>query len=291
MSDVDSLLRERLDAAAAFAVETDPERVRADVARRQRRIRRRRRGSVLVGVLAVAVLAAGVVRLIDDGSGDDPDVRSSDASTAPPTPAPDGAGAFPSFRAAPGWETVQMGGGATAANVALGPASRAGNVPWDTVGALENGDVVLFGMFSPATEVSAAGGYFPPRDLPLSLDDAEPGGLEGQPEGVYAERLAAEVDGWTIDVIAFYGGESEPTAATRAAAQAQLDRLVVPARPAPGLNRTAAAGTCRPSDLVAEAGPVLGQAVGSIAVSASTRVDLPWSTCPAVATTRTAAIP
>jgi hypothetical protein len=237
VSDVDSLLRERLAAAAAFELEADPERVRADIARRQRRRRRRRRGTVLFGVAAVAVLALGVVRLVDDGSGDDPDVTSDATAAAEPDAAPDAAGAStgaPYFDAAPGWETVPTGGGMTAANAALGPDSAAGQMPWDTVATLQEGDVVLLLSAFPATEVSRADGSFPPRDLPLSLDDAQLGGIEGQPDGVYAERLLAEVDGWNVDVIAFYGGGgSEPTAETRAAAQEQLDGLVVPAAAAP----------------------------------------------------------
>jgi Domain of unknown function (DUF4232) len=249
VSDVDSQLRERLGAAAAFDVEADPQRVREDVARRQRRIRRRRRGTMVVGLLAVAGLAAGAVRLATDGSGEDPDVRASDDATAPPAAAVTSA----QFPPTPGWHTVQTAGGATAANVPLGPESRAGSVPWDTVATLRDRDIVLFAMVFPATEVSRADGSFLPRELPLSLDDAQPGGLEGQPEGVYAERLLAEVDGWNVDVVAFYGGASEPSAATRATAQRQLARLQLPAGgPAAELNRTAAAGTCRPSDLVAE---------------------------------------
>jgi len=245
VSELDSLLRERLDAAAAFAVDADPQRVREDVARRQRRIRRRRRSIMVVGVLAVAGLAAGAVRLAADGSGEDPDVR---AST------PEAAVESPQFRPASGWETVQTGAGMTAANVPLGPDSRAGQVPWDTVATLGDGDIVLFAMIFPVTEVSRADGSFLPRELPLSLDDAEPGGLEGQPEGVYAERLLAEVDGWNVDVVVFYGGGSEPSAATRAKAQKELARLVLPDRGTAGLNRTtaAAAGTCLPSDLRAQ---------------------------------------
>ncbi len=251
MSDADSLLRERLGAAAAFDVETDPGRVREDVARRQRRIRRRRRGVAVAGVLAVAAVAAGVVSLAGEDSGDDLAVQQQEA---PSTASPDGAdatGTFPHFDPAPGWEAVQVGSAATAADIALGPESAAGNVPWDTVERLQDGDVVLFAMSIPAREVS--GGGFPPSELPLSLDAAQPGGLEGQPDDVYAERLLAEVDGWNIDLVAFYGA-LEPDAGTRAAAQEQLDRLVVPARAAPaapGASR-AAAGTCQPADLDAQ---------------------------------------
>jgi hypothetical protein len=243
VSDADSLLRERLAAAAAFDVEADPHRVREDVVRRQRHRRRRRRGTLVLGVLAVAALAGGAVLLTGDGAGKEPDVR---ASTAEPDDA-----ASPYFASASGWETVQTVAAATAANVALGPDTQAGNVPWDTVTTLQDGDVVLFAMVSPATDVSRANGLFPPRELPLSLDDAQPGGLEGQPEGVYAERFQAEVDGWNIDLVAFFGGGAAPSAATRAVAQSQLDRLVVPAQAAAGPSRTAV-GTCRPSDLQAQ---------------------------------------
>jgi hypothetical protein len=81
---------------------------------------------------------------------------------------------------------------------------------------------------------------FPPRPLPLSLDDAEPDiGFEGQPDHIYADRLGAMVNGWAIDLLVFYGGgdpasvppvRAQPSAQTRAAAQEQLERLVVPAR-------------------------------------------------------------
>jgi hypothetical protein len=244
VSDADSLLRERLAAAAAVDVEADPPQVREDVARRQRRRRRRRRGTVVLGVLAVAALAGGAVLLTGDSSGEDPDVR---ASTAQPDDA-----ASPYFKPASGWQTVQTSAAATAANVPLGPGTQAGTVPWDTVATLQDGDVVLFAMVSPATDVSRANGLFPPAELPLSLDDAQPGGLEGQPDDVYGERLAAEVDGWNIDVVAFFGGGMvAPSAETRAAADRQLARLVVPSRATAGVSRTAA-GTCRPSDLQAQ---------------------------------------
>ena len=85
--------------------------------------------------------------------------------------------------------------------------------------------------------MTPADATFPPRELPLSLEDAEPGGLEGQPDHIYAERLQAQVNGWNIDLLVFYGGtaptevppgHTEPSAQTVAAAQEQLARLVVP---------------------------------------------------------------
>jgi hypothetical protein len=107
-----------------------------------------------------------------------------------------------------------------------------GDAPWDTVERLEDGDVLLYAMFWPSGR-----GEQTPRELPLSLDDAEPSGLEGQPDDVYAHRLGAQVDGWNIDLLVFYGGgdstgvppvPSEPSPEHRAMAQGQLARLVVP---------------------------------------------------------------
>jgi hypothetical protein len=153
-------------------------------------------------------------------------------TTAPTGDSAASCGAVPYFGPAPGWETVQTGASATAASIALGPNTRSGDAPWDTVERLEEGDVLLYAMFWPA-----GGADLPPRELPLSLDDAQPGGLEGQPDDVYADRLGAQVDGWNIDLLVFYGGgdstgmppvPSEPSADHRAAAQEQLARLAVP---------------------------------------------------------------
>jgi hypothetical protein len=74
---------------------------------------------------------------------------------------------------------------------------------------------------------------FPARSLPLSLDDALSGAsLEGQPRNVSAERLTARVNGWNLDLFVFFGDRATPAA--RAAAQKELNRLVVPEGP-PGV--------------------------------------------------------
>jgi len=259
MSDADSLLRERLEAAAAFELEADPKAVRDGIDARRRRIRRRRRGAAVVGLLAVAVVAAGVVRLVDDQADEEPEVQASGPEAEPDAPppgteAPATVATSPYFEPADGWYTAQAEGVATAADIPLGPESQAGGVPFDTVEQLLPGDVVLFAMVVPAADVGD-GSTFPERGLPLSLDDAQPGGLEGQPEGVYAERLAAQVKGWNVDLVAFFGGESAPHADTWGAAQEQLDKLVVPAlqeeAPQPP-EATAAGPACLPSDLVAQ---------------------------------------
>jgi hypothetical protein len=230
VSDIDSLIRERMAAAAAFDVVTDPRRVREDIARRQRRIRRRRRATGLLGVLAVVGVAVGVVRHVDRDPRGDVVVRPTD-TPAETSDAAASCGSPPYFRPAPGWEAIEGGSTVTAANIPLGPNTRLGDAPWDTVERLEAGDVVLYAMFWRTGEAD-----LPPRELPLSLDDALPGGLEGQPDHIYADRLAAEVNGWNIDVLIFYGGgdptavppvRADPSDETRAAAQEQLARLEV----------------------------------------------------------------
>lgn len=134
---------------------------------------------------------------------------------------------------------------ATAANVPLGPDAVEGNFPaWATIGRLEEGEVLMQAAFIAPLESwgdDAARG-FPPRPLPLSLDDASPMlSLEGQPAHIYGERLGATVNGWNIDVLVFYGGgdptavppvRAQPRAETRAVVQEQLARLVVPLPPA-----------------------------------------------------------
>jgi hypothetical protein len=241
VSDIDSLIRERLDAAAAFDVVTDPRRVRQNVARRQRRIRRRRRTTVLLGVLAAAGVALGVVRAVDRDSGGEVAVRPTDTTADTSDDAAASPGAPPYFRPAPGWDAVQTGSAATAGNVPLGPDALEGNFPaYETIGRLEEGDVLLQAAFYPMGDSPAVDASFRPRDLPLSADEAFPMlSFEGQPDHIYAERLPAQVNGWNIDLLIFYGGgdptaeppvRSEPTPETRAAAQEQLARLVVPVR-------------------------------------------------------------
>ena len=112
-------------------------------------------------------------------------------------------------------------------------------MPWDTVERLEAGDIVLFAMVYP-TGTPAMDANTPKRELPLSLDDAVTDiSFEGQPDYIYADRLGAQVNGWNIDLLIFYGGgdptavppvRSAPTDEARAAAQEQLKRLVVPVR-------------------------------------------------------------
>jgi hypothetical protein len=144
----------------------------------------------------------------------------------------------PGFLPAQGWDTFQTGAtappqaaSATAANVKLGADALSGTFPWQTVATLRAGQVLLQATFSSAGEVAGVDAKFPSRSLPLSLDDAEPGAsLEGQPPNVSAYRLVARVNGWNLDLFAFFGGE-RVTPGARASAQEELDRLVVPQAP------------------------------------------------------------
>jgi hypothetical protein len=171
-------------------------------------------------------------------------VSTTTASSTPPTEPP----ALPYFRPAPGWHTSEPGTGgmlATAANVPLGPDVLEGNYPaWGSIGRLQEGEILMQASFMAPLEIwadDAARGY-PPRALPLSLDEVPSNyGFEGQPDHVYTERVGATVDGWNIDVLISYGGgdptaappvRAQPSAETRAAAQEQLARLVVPLPPA-----------------------------------------------------------
>lgn len=138
---------------------------------------------------------------------------------------------LPGFLPAPGWETVNTPQtfSATTANVALGPGTLSGDMPWDPVERLDDGDVVLLAMFiAPSSSWGDdAARVFPTRSLPLSLDDALTDiNFEGQPDHIYADRLAVTVNGWAIDLLVFYGGgnptavppvRAQPSAETRAA--------------------------------------------------------------------------
>lgn len=149
----------------------------------------------------------------------------------------------PGFLPAQGWDTFQTGATtppqaptATAANVKLGPDVFVETFPWQTIATLRSGHVLLEALFSPRGESAGIDAQYRPRSLPLSLGDAKSeGSFEGQPPNVSAERLLARVNGWNLELFVFYG--ARPTRAARAAAQEELDRLVVP-QGAPGVLET-----------------------------------------------------
>ncbi|HEY5786448.1 MAG TPA: hypothetical protein VIT65_16900 [Microlunatus sp.] len=199
---------------------------------------------------ALAITAAAVLFLSlpactgDEGKGSGADsttVGSSGSGIAETSEVPIASSeSAPRFLPALGWETSQTAILATAANVPLGPDVLEGNFPaYDTIQQLEVGDVLMQAMFI-APRDSWGDEVFPPRSLPLSLDDAHRHiNFEGQPGHIDADRLAATVKGWAVDVLVFYGGgdptsvpavRAQPSAETRAAAQEQLARLLVPAR-------------------------------------------------------------
>jgi hypothetical protein len=234
---LDSRLRDELKRAPDSLDAEAPAALDATL-RRGRHLARRRRlltAGATVAPLVVATIAIVMVAFRDDSS---PSVvatpRPSVQATDAPERAPDDSevppeSGSPRFLPAPGWDVVQVGATTTASNIPLGPTTLSGSAPWDTVDRLEEGDVVLYAIAIPAGENTAVDAAFPPGEVPLSIDDAQTGGLEGQPDNVYAERLGVQVNGWNIDLLVFYGG-TEPTAGTRAAAQEQLARLDVPPR-------------------------------------------------------------
>jgi hypothetical protein len=230
VNDNDTLIRDRLAAAATFDVVTEPERVHEGVARQRRRIRRRRRGAAVAVVVAVAGFGgAGVALTLDRATQPDVTVQADATDEAPSSSDVPTASGSPRFLPAPGWEVVQGEWSTTASNIPMGPDTQSGGAPWDTVERLGEGDVVIWAMLLPAGENALVDANFPPGELPLSLDDAPPGGLEGNPEVGLTLRTGVQVNGWNIDLMVFYG-TAVPSAETRAAAQEQLARLDVPSR-------------------------------------------------------------
>lgn len=165
----------------------------------------------------------------------------------------------PGFLPAAGWETFQTGlvrepqaPTATAATVPLGHDVLDETFPWQTIATLQQGDVLLEALFGQTGDIAGIDAEFPRRSLPLSLEDGTAGlGLEGQPTGISALRLYARVNGWNLELLVFTRGPL--TSGPRAAAEAELRRLVVPqGRPGPLERRPAlqqARGRCRPSAL------------------------------------------
>lgn len=217
MSDLERTVREAHDALP----EPDPEVTRRALAASlaaAARPSRRRPGRIALGAVVFAAALGGAFAA---------------GLALAPGGSTKGAGG-PGFLPAQGWDTFQtgvtrppQGPTATAANVKLGADALSGTFPWQTVATLRSGQMLLQATFSPTGENSGVDAEFPRRSLPLSLDDANSGiSLEGQPRNVSAERLAARVNGWNLDLFVFFG--DRPTPAARNAVQEELDRLVVP---------------------------------------------------------------
>lgn len=129
------------------------------------------------------------------------------------------------FLPAKGWTVVQSGtvgatGAATAiaANVPLDPADGLGGPSDTTISSLPRNGIVIFARFTTRGD-AGEDARFAARRLPLRLADA-------RSLAPPAYRLRAGVDGYNIDARIFFGS-SPPSAGMRAAAQAQLSRLLV----------------------------------------------------------------
>jgi hypothetical protein len=133
-----------------------------------------------------------------------------------------------------GWTVVQGGAlgedgstTATAANVVLRPEDRMGGLPRATIGSLRRNGIVVHAAFTPRGDPSEDV-RFAERTLPLSLgtmtfDSNDPLAASN---GLAEQRIRAGVGSYNVDARVFYGTRA-PTRAMFAAAQRQLDRLVV----------------------------------------------------------------
>ena len=149
------------------------------------------------------------------------------------------------FLAAPGWHVYQAGGRASvarpsyaiAANIPLDPQDfiqgSPTSLPYATLLSLPRNGVVMVADISLAHEHGPAyplSPRFRPRTLPLSLEDSESAdwlATQVRPERPLGQHnLRAAVSGYAIDLRVYFGSP-RPSAALMAAAQRQLDRLVV----------------------------------------------------------------
>lgn len=144
------------------------------------------------------------------------------------------------FLPAKGWTVVQSGtvgatGAATAiaANVPLNAADALGRVPRRTLASLPPRGVVIFARFTTRGD-PAEDAAFPVEGLPLRL-------LGGG-------RLRAGVEGYNVDVRVYFG-TTRPSAEMRAAAQAQLNRLVVASERITIFARSSTLGPYEPAEL------------------------------------------
>jgi hypothetical protein len=138
------------------------------------------------------------------------------------------------FLPARGWNVSQTGaldGGipsAVAANVSLDPSDKDGE-PFATLRSLPPSGALIWTRFTPRGDAASDRAY-PVRALPLRLSDADPVSPlrdRAAPAGVFRYRIAAAIGGYNVDARVYFG--SQPSAEARAAAQQQLDRLVVAA--------------------------------------------------------------
>lgn len=176
---------------------------------------------------AVAILAAALLGL---GIG----IGALIAPSGSAAPAPLGLGFLPER----GWSVVQNGGDGTpawpataiAANVELSPKDDPDGLPLSTLESLPADGVVIIATFIARGDQPWHDRAFPERTLPLDALAAARGiqyGVQvrpGRPLGQY--QLRAAVERHNVD-ISIYFGTDRPSRVLFAAAQRQLDRLVV----------------------------------------------------------------
>ena len=196
---------------------TSQARERALATVRRRRLRRRPVALALAAALVVASALLAALIVPSSGTADEPF----------------GLG----FVAAPGWNVLHDDGDGTpfrpavaiAANVPISPDDDAQGLPLSTLLSLPPDGIVMIAIFT-ARGDEAHDKYFPRRGLPLRAGDAQPYGVwmpPGRRLGVV--HLTAGVNRHDVDLTIYYGSE-HPSAALVAAAQRQLDRLIVRTR-------------------------------------------------------------
>lgn len=131
------------------------------------------------------------------------------------------------FLPSPGWNVLQTGtldtdgvARAVAANVPLDARDDLRSEPLATIRRLPPSGVLISATFQPRGD-AAVDATFPVRQLPLQLEDAEPF-ADGR------STLRAAIRGYNVELNISYG-VTLPSRALEAAAQRQLDRLVVAA--------------------------------------------------------------
>jgi hypothetical protein len=235
----------RLREARGTLPEPEPgatERARAGALRSLRRRRPRARLAALVGVAVGVALAVGAAL----GTLIAPDVTASRG--------PVGLGFVPQ----PGWYVLQTSARerlddpvvTIAANVPfareddVGGLAEASGLPYETLLGLPPNGVVIVATFLPEGVLYS---HLDPTDpqttLPLQLSRAVPRVLYGtqvRPEAPLGQyQLRAAIEGYSVDVIVYFGRE-RPTTAQFLAAQRQLSSLVVRTAPAAQPARKAA---------------------------------------------------
>ena len=149
------------------------------------------------------------------------------------------------FLPEPGWHALQAATPATPSqpqvamsanvpfaveDVVLGEADPSG-LPYSTLLTLPRNGIVIVATFTESKYVFLPRGsdLYPERRLPLRMRDALPisYGTQVRPEEPLGQyQLRAAIERWSVDVHVYFG-KPRPSAAQRAAAEAQLERLVV----------------------------------------------------------------